>query len=333
MARVTQKSVAQRAGVSQASVSLVLGGANAASLPEETVARIQTAARELGYVPNRLAQALKTRRTMTIACVVPDITNPFYPHLIRGVQGVAEAHGYDVIALNTDGSPTREQHFLQWALQGRVDGVVGVFFTLRAQALQILTENAIAVVRVEAARKAGGAVPIDDIFIDGRAAAVAVVDYLLSRGHRRIAIIAGAGGPEQVRIDGYRAAMIAAGCDPVVVGVPKFDEAAGRIAGRRILEMQAGITAIFAANDLLAIGIMLELRAQNLRIPDDIAVFGFDNISAAPLVTPPLSSVTQFQDRMGETAAQILLNRIDGRLEGAATVTEMPFELVLRGSA
>jgi LacI family transcriptional regulator len=112
-------------------VSMVLSGGMTA-VPADTLERINSAAAELGYVPNRFAQALKTNRTMTIACIVPDITNPFYPALIRGIQSVAEAKGYDVLAVNTDGVPERERHFLDWARQGRVDGVVGVFWTLRA---------------------------------------------------------------------------------------------------------------------------------------------------------------------------------------------------------
>lgn len=330
--RVTQRDVAKLAGVSQAAVSLVLGSGNTASLSEETITRINEAARELGYVPNHLAQALKTRRTMTIGCVVPDITNPFYPSLFRGVQRVANTHGYDVIAVNTDGTPENEQRFLNWALQGRVDGVVGVFFTLRTRELAVLIRGEIPVVRIEATRKPGGELPVDDIYVDSRAAAAEVIDLLLSRGHERIAMIAGAGGPQAVRSDGYREAMLRAGYDPVIIATRHFSEEAGARAATEILDAQRGVSAIFAANDLLAIGVLQTLRTRGISVPRQMAVVGFDNISAAPLVTPALTTVTQFQDRMGEVAAEILLRRIDGALTGAATVTEMPFELIERES-
>ena len=159
----------------------------------------------LGYAPNRFAQALKTNRTMTIACIVPDITNPFYPALMRGIQSITDGLNYDVIAVNTDGTAERERHFLDWSRQGRVDGVIGVFFTLRAGDFRPLVEAGVPVVRIESSKKRGGDLPIDDIFVDSHAAAYAVTQYLIGRGHKRIAMIAGRGGPQAVRIEGYRA--------------------------------------------------------------------------------------------------------------------------------
>ena len=112
---------------------MVLSGGSVPSISTQTWERITNAARELGYTPNRFAQARRTNRTMMIACLVPDITNPFYPTLMRGIQSVTDGLNYDVIAINTDGTPERERHFLDWSQQGRVDGVIGVFFTLRAK--------------------------------------------------------------------------------------------------------------------------------------------------------------------------------------------------------
>ena len=331
--RATQKDVAVRAGVSQAAVSMVLGDGVPSTLPPETIERIQAAAKELGYVPNRLAQALKTRRTMTIACVVPDITNPFYPALIRGVQKVAAAGKYDVITINTDGDAGSERHFVDWALEGRVDGVVGVFFTLRAADLKILLDASIAIVRIESSRKIGGVLPIDDIFVDSRAAAGVVVERLIAMGHQRIAMVAGVGGPQGVRIEGYRETLANHRLDPLVVVEQGFNESAGLDAANAILDSGFKPTAIFAANDLMAIGVMQALRNRKIAVPQEIAVVGFDNISAAPLVTPPLTTVTQFQDRMGERAAEILMQRLRGEITGPGTAQEMPYELIERGSA
>lgn len=330
--RATQKDVAQRAGVSQAAVSMVLGGTTESGLPTDTVARIQAAAKELGYVPNRLARALKTQRTMTIACIVPDITNPFYPALIRGVQKVAQSFGYDVITLNSDGDADSERHFLDWALEGRVDGVVGVFFTLRAADLKVLLDHSIAVVRIESSRKVGGTLPIDNIFVDSRAASMQVVQHLIERGHRRIAMVAGVGGPQGVRVEGYREALASAQLEPLVIIEKHFTETAGYEAANAILDSGFAPTAIFAANDLMAIGTMQALRNRNVSVPSQVAVVGFDNIAAAPLVTPSLTTVSQFQDRMGERAAEILLQRLSGAITGPGTTHEMPFELIERGS-
>ncbi|UVC07480.1 LacI family DNA-binding transcriptional regulator [Rhizobium sp. TH2] len=330
--RATQKDVAKAAGVSQATVSMVLSGGGAPSIPAETWQRITKAAKDLGYVPNRFAQALKTSRSMTIACIVPDISNPFYPSLIRGIQTVTDGLNYDVIAVNTDGSPERERHFLDWARQGRVDGVIGVFFTLRASDFGPLVEAGVPVVRIESSKKRGGELAIDDIFVDSHAAAFGVTEYLIGQGHARIAMVAGRGGPQGTRIMGYRAALAEKGYADHVVIDEEFNEVGGIRATEAILASGFQPTAIFAANDLMAIGVMQALRERDIKIPEQIAVAGFDDISAAKLVTPSLTTVAQFQSDMGKTAALTLMERLQGRKTGAGTALEMPFELIQRGS-
>lgn len=332
MRRATQRDVARAAGVSQAAVSMVLSGGTSPSISTETHERIVKAAAELGYTPNRFAQALRTSRTMTIACVVPDISNPFYPALMRGVQSVTDGENYDLIAFNTDGTPDRERHFLAWARQGRVDGVVGVFFTLRASDFRPLVESGVPVVRIESSKKQGGPIAIDDIYVDSRAAAEAVTNYLTSRGHTRIAMVAGRGGPQGTRVEGYKAALLAAGGTPHVVIVDEFSEAGGLGAAETVLASGYKPTAIFAANDLMAIGVMQALRERGIEIPGEIAVVGFDDISAAKLVTPALTTVTQFQRDMGVKAAQILMHRLRGPRGEAGTAIEMPFGLIERNS-
>jgi LacI family transcriptional regulator len=311
---------------------MVMSGGRSPQLSAETWNRIADAAAELGYVPNRFAQALKTRRTMTVACVVPDITNPFYPALVRGIQSVADTLSYDVIAVSTDGSAERERHFLDWSRQGRVDGVIGVFFNLRAADFKPLVDAGVPVVRIESSRKRGGDIAIDDIFVDSHAAAFSVTRFLVGRGHQRIAMVAGRGGPQSVRVEGYRKALAEAGGTPHVVLDEEFSETGGARAAETVLAGGYRPTAIFAANDLMAIGAMQALRARGLSIPRDIAVAGFDDISAARLVTPSLTTVAQFQGDMGVKAAQILMERLRGSRPGTGTVLEMPFSLIERES-
>ena len=330
--RATQKDVAKAAGVSQATVSMVLSGGGAPSIPAETWQRITKAAKDLGYVPNRFAQALKTSRSMTIACIVPDISNPFYPSLIRGIQTVTDGLNYDVIAVNTDGSPERERHFLDWARQGRVDGVIGVFFTLRASDFGPLVEAGVPVVRIESSKKRGGDLAIDDIYVDSHAAAFGVTEYLIGQGHSCIAMVAGRGGPQPTRIKGYRAALAGKGYADHVAIDEEFNEVGGIRATEAILASGFQPTAIFAANDLMAIGVMQALRDRDIKIPEQIAVVGFDDISAAKLVTPSLTTVAQFQSDMGKTAALTLMERLQGRKTGPGTALEMPFKLIQRGS-
>jgi LacI family transcriptional regulator len=329
--RATQNDVAQLAGVSQATVSMALSGAHS-EIPAETFKKISAAAQELGYVPNRFAQALKTSRTMTIACMVPDITNPFYPALMRGIQSVCEAQGYDVIAVNTDGVPDRERHFLNWSLQGRVDGVIGVFWTLRAADFRPVVEGGVPVVRIESTRKETGDIALDNIFVDSRAGSYAMVRYLVGKGHIRISMIAGHGGPQGARVEGYATALTEAGGIADVVVDEEFNEEGGYRAAQSILARAQRPTAIFAANDLMAIGAMQALRDSGLSVPGDIAVAGFDDISAARLVHPPLTTVAQFQHAVGIRAAEILMDRIKGGAVGGGTACEMPFSLVERQS-
>jgi LacI family transcriptional regulator len=311
---------------------MVLSGAPVSSIPSETLARVREAMRELGYVPNRWAQALKTNRTMTIACVVPDISNPFYPSLLRGLQSVADDAGYDVITINTDGTNEREQRFLNWSLQGRVDGVVGVFFTLRATDFAPLSAADIGIVRIESSPKKVGTLPIDNLYVDNEAAAAEVTRYLLGRGYRRIAMIAGIGGPQDGRLHGYQAALKEAGRTPIIVADEEFTEEGGYRAAAKLLQLHDRPTAIFAANDLMAIGAMAALREAGLSIPGDMAIAGFDDIFAARLVAPTLTTVSQFQYDLGVTAAEVLLDRLQRGNAGPGTSQAMPFRLIERGS-
>ncbi len=332
--RATQREVARLANVSQTTVSLILGNSTTQSFPGETLERVLSAARELGYTPNRLAQALKTHRTMTLACVVPDIGNPFYPALVRGVQLAAEDEGYDVIALNTQYDADRERRVLQWGMQGRVDGIIGVFFSLRATDFEPLTRSGVGVLRIETSAKRNGPLPIDNLFVDNFAAATAATRYLLERGHTRIAMISGVGGPQENRVRGYRHSMLEAGLVPDVVVHAGFDEEGGIGATRELLMRSERPTAIQAANDLMAIGAMSTLRGAGLRIPDDVAVMGFDDIFAARVLTPALSTVNQFQNVLGQVAARMMLQRITELPEDApGRHREMPFEIVQRESA
>ena len=331
--RVTQRDVARLLGISQSTVSLVLRRVEGHAVPVETVARIEAAARELGYVPNSMARALKTRRSMTIACVIPDIANPFYPPFVKGIQTVADGAGYDVITVNTDGLADREQRFLQWAMQGRADGIVGIFFTLKAPMFEPLLSAGVAVARVETQAKAVGPLPLDNIFVDNYSAARAVGRFLLARGHRHVGMISGVGGPQEARLAGFREAIAAAAGKIEVVLDDAFDEAGGYRAALQLIAREPRPTAIAAANDLLAIGALAACHEAGLAVARDIAVTGFDDIPAARLVTPALTTVSIFQDQIGRSAAATVLQRLGHEgFRAPSTSREMPYRLIKRAS-
>src|SRR5258706_4857257 len=274
--RPTQADVARLANVSQTTVSLVLNNESIASVPPETRQRIREAMDALGYVPDHLARSLRTRKTYTIAGIIPDITNPFYPAFQRGIQDVADRHGSDLMMYNTDGSATKEQRILRSIRQGRVDGVVAVLFHLNARDLLPLLDMSIAVVRLEATPKRAGAAPLDNLYVDNIGAAQRAVAYLIGKGHRRIGMLTGQHGPGANRVLGYQRALAEHQIPPdeQLLCSNDFTLAGGYHSMRTLLALADRPTAVFAANDLMAMGAMNAIRAAGLRIPQDVAAGG-----------------------------------------------------------
>ena len=333
--RVTQGDVAQKANVSQAMVSYIVNNNVTVTIPDETRQRVKDAMDELGYIPNITARRLRSSKTFTIAGIIPDITNPFYPSFERGIQDIANQHNYDLIMYNTDGTVERELKCLQSMLQGRVDGIVGVFFHLRAMELITLIEQGISVVRLEGMPKMPGSLPLDNIYIDNIAASQKAVEYLIERGHRKIGMLTSQEGPARFREIGYREALQAHGIniEADLLSAGAYSEDGGYDAMKQILNLDSIPTAIFAANDLMAMGAMLAIREANLSIPDDIAVMGFDDIPTAKLVYPALTTIAQFQRNLGQRAAEMLMERLGGHAPNIGRSEEMPYKLIVRESA
>jgi LacI family transcriptional regulator len=335
--RPTQADVARLAAVSQPVVSYVLSGDPDAPVAPGTRQRVLEAIARLGYVPHHPARSLRNRRTFTIAGVIPDITNPFYPAFVRGIQDVAEEAGYDLITYNTDGTLERERKILQSALAGRVDGVIITPFHVPLAECAALADAGVAVVALSSHVPPAGPEVIDTLSIDSVAAARTAVNYLIERGHRRIGMVAGEAGtpPREDRVLGYTEALREWGLlfDRMLVRGAGFNEAGGFNATSELLRLVERPTAIFAANDLMAMGAIAALGAAGLRVPEEMAVVGFDDIPAARLVAPPLTTIAQHPERLGARAAQLLLERLAGQGPPAGRHEAMPFDLVVRRSA
>jgi LacI family transcriptional regulator len=333
--RPTQADVARVAGVSQALVSYVLNGKVVLAVPEETRQRIRDAIETLGYVPDRSAQSLRTRKTYTIACVIPDITNPFYPAFERGIQDVAEAQGYDFITYNTDGTAEKELKCLRSLQRGHVDGVIATLFHLKPEQMRPLWERDMAVVRFEPRRPRLVHAPLDYLYLDNHAAARAIVRYLTERGHTRIGMIAGQQGPRSARVRGYRDALASRGipADETLIRNSGFTEQGGYQGMRELLALLPRPTAVFAANDLIALGALMAAREAGLSVPGDVALAGFDDIPTARLVSPALTTVAQSEQSIGRRAAGMVLERLNGAAGDAGRCEEMPYKLVVRESA
>lgn len=333
--RPTQADVARLAGVSQAMVSYVLTNNTTVSIPDETRLRIQEAVRALGYIPNSTARNLRINRTYTVASIIPDITNPFYPEFERGIQDVTEQHGYDLIMYNTDGDAAKEAKALHTVQQARADGIIGVFFHMTAKDLFPLLKMNIPVVRLEAGPKATGSYPLDNLYADNIAAAKSAVSYLIGRGHVRIGMLTGSGGPAEARLLGYRQALIERGLpvDEALICSCPFTEEGGHAATQTLLSLPSPPSAIFAANDVIALGALIAAREANIRVPEGLAIMGFDDISMGRLVIPPLTTVAIHKVRMGRRAAEMLLERLQNPDPMSGRCEEIPFDLIIRASA
>jgi LacI family transcriptional regulator len=327
----TQYDVAQRAGVSQATVSHILNKSTTISFPEETRQRVLTAMAELGYIPDRTARSLRTNKTYTIAAIIPDITNPFYPTFVRGIQDITKQNSYDLVIYNTDGILEEERQSLNSIKQNRVDGLIVVPFHLSEKELLDVNTPVVQLIQKPDVPPA-----LDSVFIDNVAAARKVVDHLIERGHTRIGMIAGQENtpPRQNRILGYQQAIAEhhIPLDEILIQAGDYTEQGGYETMLELLKLPAPVSAVFAANDLMAMGALMAIREAGLRVPDDIAVAGFDDIPAAHLVTPSLTTITQYQQNIGQRAAEMLFERLNGSESGAARSIEMSFSLIVRES-
>jgi len=282
----------------------------------QTVERVREAAQSLGYRVNRVARGLKTNRSFTIGMLVPDITNPFYPALERGIQDVAEFNGYDLIIYNTDGIAEKERKGVLSVRQRHVDGVIMTVFHLAPNDFRLLREDGTAVVVFGPSQEGWTEAGIDNLFVENTDAAYTIVNHLIDRGHRRIAMIAGveATPPRERRVLGYKKALAEHDIplDPILIRGGDFNENGGYEGMKGLLKLNPQPTAVFAANDLMAIGAMIALREEGLDIPGDIAVVGFDDIPLATYTSPALTTVRMSASDVGSTAFEALFRLIGG---------------------
>lgn len=331
--RVTITDVARAANVHASTVSRVLNGRAELSLLPETRERVIAAATRLGYRPSALARGLRLRRTFTLGMLVPDITNPVFPSIIKGVEGAAHARGYHLILCNTDDSFEREASYLRVLREWRVDGILIASSSTADSTIAELRREKFPFVLVNSASRAS-----DDLAVvpDNRSGVSAAIDHLIEIGHRRIGLIA---APQttttgQERLLAARAAMRRHHLsheDALVSVAESFAEASGYRAARRLLLDADPPTAIFAANDLIALGAIRFAREIGLSIPRDLSVVGFNDIPQSELFDPPLTTVNVPQEDMGVLAAALLIDQLEGRhIERRRVVLETQLEV--RGS-
>jgi len=332
MSRTRIADVAQVAGVSPTTVSHALSGRRPVSA--ETVAKVDAAVRQLDYRANVMARALRTQRTQTIALIVPDITNPFYPMVARGVQDTLAPSGYQVVVCSTDAVAARERAYLDDMLARSVDGLIIDLFRTDPGDLADLVNSDVPVVMLGpmAASDIG-----DRVVGDDRVSTAEATRHLLDSGRRHVAFLGAATGvgPSDQRRAGYEDALLGAGIplDPALIVEADYTRAGAAAQVAALLSTGIELDGLVSANDVGAIGAIDAFAAAGLRVPEDVAVTGFDDIEAASLVRPSLTTVDNRAYDKGVVCAQLLLQRMTGELDGPHREIVVPGRFRIRESA
>ena len=343
--------VAAQAGVSTATVSRVLSGANPTR--PATRARVLAAVLALDYRPSGVARSLKLRTTRTIGLLVTDILNPYYPEIVRAVEDAAREIGFSVLLCNGAEDPVREAAYLELLAERRVDGILIAASRLTDRHARWLLRSPIPIVIVNS-DSPGGSLP--SVRSDNASGGRLATEHVLDLGHRDLAYL---GGPasddaEQERLEGVRLALRVAGIHADLLRIATGDGhvAGGMRAASELFATHPGVTAIVCYNDLSAIGAVRAARAAGRRVPEDVSIVGFDDIEQAQWVDPPLTTIRQHTAEMGRRAIAALAPRlarsqgrpdavtgaVDGGPDDAAAAVlpvsvVLPVELIVRGSA
>ncbi len=325
--------VAQRAGVSPITVSRVINHSGYAS--QETRERVEAAVAELGYVPNRLARSLRSKRTHTLALVITDITNPFFTTVARGVEDTASDAGYTVIFCNTDESESEEKKYLQVLLQQQVDGILLVPARSTLDSIDLIRKQGTPVVVLD--RRLPRDVDVDTVRCENELGAYQLVRLLIELRHRRIAILSGPLGVSTAedRLAGYRRAMREADLtdEAHMVVFGSFNQASGVEMMRQLLGLDPFPTAVFAANNLIGIGALHAIQQAGLSVPNDVALVTFDDLPPTLLTMPFFTVAAQPAYEMGRRATQLLLARLANAAAEPCQEIVLPTELIVRQSS
>lgn len=327
----TLEDVASLAGVSIPTVSRVLN--NHPHVAEETRERVRKAMKELNYQPNMPARSLRTNRTNVVALMIPDIVNPYFSGVTRGVQDVAEEFGSMVILCNTDRKLIREKQYLEVLIQHQVDGLILNPAEITLEDLAGIQAAKIPAVMI------GSQLDVPDfdvVMVDNVRAAYEAVEYLIDLGHRNVGIIAGsrATSSGEQRLEGYLQAVRAAGLEveDTLIAEGDFSEQGGYRCTKRLMGQSPRPTAIFASSDVMAIGALSALRDEGFQVPKDVSLVGFDDIASASITTPRVTTMSQPKYGSGEVAAHLLFERIEGDGPQRRRRVILNHELVVRDS-
>lgn len=329
----TLKDVARLAGVHPATASRALNPETRLLVSEETAGRVLTAAAQLGYRPNTVARSLRTKKSHTVGVLIPDLNNPLFPPIVRGLEDRLGSDGYVALIGNTDGDNERELRVIEQMRARNVDGFVLATAHLRNPILAEAAEAGLPVVLVN---RMASDYSFPSVTVDNERGVKMAISHLTSLGHQRIAYIA---GPQDVstglaRYRGFQTAMAAAHLEiqPSTVAFARaFSVQEGYRCAKQLLTSGSDCTAVAAGNDMLAIGCYEALEEARLNCPADISVVGFNNMPFIDMLRPPLTTVAFPHYQVGTEAAQLLIELMNGE-QGPVKVLYLAPELVVRGS-
>lgn len=323
------KDVAKLAGVSTATVSRAL--ANNYPVAEKTKSKVMEAIQTLGYEPNGMARNLRKMETKTVIVLVPDLQNPFFFEVIRGMEDVAAQEGYHIFLGNTNNNVEREREYIQLLNERMADGLILTTARVEKDYIVELSKKKPLVLACEYVE--GTEIP--SVSIDNVSSARKAANHLLAAGHKRVAYLS---GPMNVvlsrdRMNGYLQALHSKEIpvDELLIQEGDFSFESGYLLARKLLSLPAPPTAIFAASDEMAIGAMKAVKEARLSVPKDVAIVGFDNIHMSTVVEPALTTISQPKYVIGRTAMEMLLNLIR-KVPVSRQQTVLPDELIVRES-
>jgi len=328
--RINHKDVAERAGVSVATVSYVVNN-GPRPVSSEARSKVESAIAELGYYPNQLARSLRLKQSLTIGAVVPRMTNPVYAEIIRDLENVCSQEGYLVLLCNTERQPEREKKLVHMLRAKQVDGVVITPHAEPEKLIEPLVKARIPVVVLEHDLPGVHCIGIDEL-AGGRL----VAEHLLELGHRRIALLKHkpTSALSTFRSVGFLQTLGMAGMElePEMILECDGSHEAGYLAMKQLLGLPKRPTALFAHNDVIATGAMHAIRGAGFSVPADISVVGYDDIASAAYLEPSLTTVRSPKAQMGQLAGEILLKLIRHTEVVLPSTITLPVELMVRGS-
>ncbi len=328
----TLKDIAQRAGVTSATVSMVIN--NKPNISKTTRERVMAIARELNYHPNLMARGLATKKTNSIGIIVPNLASSFVVRVLQGIKSSIREKDYTVLLFDTTGHQEREVDvFNRVVLAGRVDGAIVITTASIDEDLRLFGQENMPCILV--ARKSDS---VDSVYVNHELASKEAIEYLLGKGHQNIAVVGSSKikGVMEDRLAGYRKALEGKGIafnPEATLDLTDDTMEAGAAAVDRILALNPKPTAVFCpAGDMVAVGVVKELRRKGIAVPGDIAVVGYDDLPAAEVVEPSLTTVRQPKLEMGDYAISMIIDKIEGREKGTKH-KELNAKLIVRESA